>query len=345
MKGQLSTNKLEQVERQRRHLWTTAFTILVTLSLVVVVMSFWTDLIPDSLQDVTRFPGYRFIFLVLSLGFVVYAASREREFRAVTRQLLEQHQRNLDLRDALEAGRREAEQLQMADRVRADFVAAVTHELKTPLTSIMGYASILRKKGEALSPEERAEYTAVLENQGHRILKLIQDMLQKSRLDAEPAKLQRVPLPLAAIVRDLASSMGRSRDRVVHIEVPDHDLGLFGDPAAMEHVISNLIDNAFKYSPDGKPVAITIVEEESSVDIRVSDEGGGITEEDLPHIFDRYQQAANAHGGASVGLGLYIVKGLVDSHGGRVWAESVPGEGTTFIVSLPRRAGRDQDGI
>lgn len=345
MKKDETTSTLERIELERRHLWASAFTILVALSLVVVVMSFWTDLIPDSLQDVTRFPGYRFIFLVLALAFVTYAGSRERVFRSVTRHLLEEHQQNVVLRAALEAERAEAEQAQAADRMRADFIASITHELKTPLTSIMGYASILRKRGESLTAEERQEYTAVLENQGHRILQLIQDMLQKSRLDSEPAKLLRVPLPLGEIATNLAASMGKSRGRVVHVDVPVHDLGLFGDPAAMEHIVSNLIDNAFKYSPEGKPVSVSIVEEASSVDLRVTDEGGGIAAQDLPHIFDRFQQAPNAHGGASVGLGLYIVKGLVDGHGGSVWAESSPDGGTTFTVSLPRRSARDQDGI
>ncbi len=312
---------LEEIERQRRHLWTTAWITLVALSLVVVVMAFWTDVFPDTLQDALSFPGLRFVFLILAMGFIVYSVSVERHLRELTRNYVDARERTAALEDA--------------ERLRSDFVAGITHELKTPLTSLLGYATIVRKRGSALTDDQRTEYVGVMERQGQKILRLIEELLQASRVDAGLAKLQRVPVDLPEIAKAVAGEFATSRGREINVYAPASDLGLWGDPAALEHVVTNLIDNALKYSE--KSISVSVIDGDNEVLLSVADEGVGILAEDQPRIFDRFQQSANARGSASVGFGLYLVKSLVEAHGGRVVVDSEVGKGSTFSVAFPIR--------
>ena len=227
------------------------------------------------------------------------------------------------------------------DKLKTDFIATITHELKTPLTSLLGYASILRKRSADLPEDKRDEFFAIMARQGERILRLIEELLQSSRIEAGEAKLRREPLDLALIVKELESGFSSvSRDHELVFEVPDRDLGLYGDATAIEHVLTNLVENAIKYSPTSTTVRLSVEESDSEVLISVADQGQGIPAEDLPFIFERFRQAAGAsRARSSVGLGLYIVKSLVIAHGGRIWADSAEGAGTTFTIAMPRRAG------
>jgi signal transduction histidine kinase len=333
---------LEEIERQRKHLWTTAWIALVVISLVVVVMAYWSDVVPDGLHDALRFKGLRFVFLVLSVGFIVYAIGQERNLRALTRRLIAERERTTSLEMQIlaamadaEEQRTSAERLQAQDRQRADLVAGVTHELKTPLTSLLGYATILRKRGASLDEQQRDEYIGVMERQGQRILRLIEELLQSTRLDSGMGKMQRVSVDFSAICVRVADELATGRGRDVVVDAPKHDLGLWGDPAALEHVVTNLIDNALKYSEG--TVWVTVDGAETEVLLTVRDEGQGIADDEVAKIFDRFQQSSNAHGSASVGFGLYLVKNLVDAHGGRVSVDSELGKGSTFSVALPVR--------
>jgi signal transduction histidine kinase len=328
---------LDDIERQRKHLWATAFIALVVASLAVAVVSYWTEVFPSAVRRTMNFSALRFVFVALSVGFIAYAIERERKFRRVTRQLLEERERALELHQHLQLERNASERLAETDRMRADVVASITHQLKTPLTSLLGYATILRKRADTLPAEQRDEFMEVIEDQGNRILGMIENLLQSTRVEAGLSRLQRVPIDLSQILRAVAREMGTGRQRIVEVEVPDRDLGLFGDPAAMEHVVTNLLDNALKYSAPDTVVRATVFEGEAQVVLTVVDEGVGIPAEDLPNVFERFRQASNARGASSVGLGLYIVHSLVVALGGRVWVESEPGKGTTVTVALPRR--------
>jgi signal transduction histidine kinase len=328
---------LEDIERQRKHLWVTAFVALVVVSLAVSVVSYWTQIFPEGIRRTVNFSAMRFVFVALSVGFIAYAVERERRFRHLTRELMEQRDRALQLWASLERERSAAERLEASDRMRADVVASITHQLKTPLTSLLGYASILRKRAESLPLEQRDEFIAVIEEQGYRILGLIENLLQSTRVEAGLGRLQRVPVDLSGIVRAVAREMGTARQRTIETDLSPNELGLFADPAAMEHVVTNLLDNALKYSEPNTIVRADVFEGEGEVLLTVADEGMGIDPEELPHVFDRFRQTANARGHSSVGLGLYIVQSLVAAQGGRVWVESEQGKGTTFTVALPVR--------
>jgi signal transduction histidine kinase len=277
------------------------------------------------------------VFVALSVGFIAYAVERERRFRALTRELLHQRERAIELYARLEQERNASERLEASDRMRADVVASVTHQLKTPLTSLLGYATILRKRADTLPIEQRDEFIGVIEEQGYRILGLIENLLQSTRVEAGLGRLQRIPVDLSGIVRAVAREMGTGRQRTIDVELSPHELGLFGDPAAMEHIVTNLLDNALKYSEPDTVVRASVFEGDGEVLLTVADEGMGIAADELPQVFDRFSQASNARGHSSVGLGLYIVHSLVIAQGGRVWVESELGKGTTFTVALPVR--------
>jgi signal transduction histidine kinase len=303
---------------QRRANSVAAFVALSVVAMVLVALSYWTDVVPDDWHAAWSFIGWRFAFVIVTVGLVTYTIEREHSYRRFMSQLMYEHER-----------------LSQTDQARSDIVASLTHELKTPLTSLLGYASLLRTR--ALEEPQREQYLAVMEEQGQRILHLIEELLQSSRLEAGVGQLQRAPLDLARLVRAVCNELATARARSVAVEVPDGDLGLFGDPTAIEHVITNLVDNAFKYSDPSSVVRATVSERDVFVLFSVEDDGVGIEESEIPHIFERFRQTPNARGGGSVGLGLYIVKNLVEAHGGRVWAESVLGKGTKLNVALPRR--------
>jgi signal transduction histidine kinase len=229
------------------------------------------------------------------------------------------------------------------DRLKSDFVAMITHELKTPLTSLLGYGTILRKRADTLPREQREEFFAIMARQGERILRLIDELLQSSRIESAE-RLPREHVDMARILRDIGEELATARGRRVEVDAPDADLGVYGDPVSMEHVVTNLLDNALKYSPEDTPVRARIEEIESEVRVLVANEGEGIPADELPHIFERYRRARGAEAErGSVGLGLFIARNLVEAHGGRIWVESEPGRGATFIFALPRRredAGR-----
>ncbi|HLW17855.1 MAG TPA: ATP-binding protein [Actinomycetota bacterium] len=328
---------LEEIERQRKHLWVTAFIALVVVSLAVAVVSYWTQIFPEAIRRTVNFSAMRFVFVVLSVGFIAYAVERERRFRVLTRELLHQRERAIELYARLEQERNASERLEASDRMRADVVASVTHQLKTPLTSLLGYATILRKRADTLPLEQRDEFIGVIEEQGYRILGLIENLLQSTRVEAGLGRLQRIPVDLSGIVRTVSREMGTGRQRTIEVDVSPRELGLFGDPAAMEHIVTNLLDNALKYSEPDTVVRAAVFEGEGEVLLTVADEGMGIAADELPQVFDRFSQASNARGHSSVGLGLYIVHSLVIALGGRVWVDSELGKGTTFTVALPVR--------
>ncbi len=235
-----------------------------------------------------------------------------------------------------------AERLSQIDRAKSDFVAAVTHELKTPLTSLLGYASILRKRMDALPLDRREQFFEIMQRQGERILKLIGELLESSRMESGLAKMQRKPIDLAYILETVVTGMRPAAKRhTIEVRFPEQDPAMWGDPSALEHILTNLIDNAIKYSPAKTLIRVWVEVETSEISINVADEGRGIPAEDLPFIFERFRQGETVERSrSSVGLGLFIVRSLVEAQGGSVSATSEVGKGSTFTVAFPRRAER-----
>lgn len=240
----------------------------------------------------------------------------------------------------IDAERTKAAELQDLDRRRADFVATISHELRSPLGSIIGASRTLARRGTELPADAAEEFAGVIERQGDRLVTLIEELLLASRLEAGQNSLRRDPVVLADVIGEVvAGAHARpGGTRVRFAPAAPEGLTVTGDRDALTRVLTNLVDNALKYAPGDSPVTVSLSLSGGNAAVSVSDHGPGIAAEDLPHIFDRFRQVRSAPGGnskAGVGLGLYITANLVDGMGGRIWVRSEQGRGTSFTFSLP----------
>jgi two-component system sensor histidine kinase KdpD len=224
------------------------------------------------------------------------------------------------------------------DQKRRDFLATMTHDMKTPLTSILGYIKLLRGAHD-LSPEKVERFTEVVERQGRRLLSMIEQIIVATRLEEAAPTLSRQALDLRHIVEEeVAAFRGVLGGRDIKVRIPDDVPTAYGDPSAVEHIVANLLDNAVKYSPDGAGIQVEVEPAPGEVRVSITDSGPGIPEEDLTRIFERYHRATESEVGGSVGLGLFIVRNLTQAHGGRVWAENAPSGGARITFTLPLRS-------
>jgi two-component system phosphate regulon sensor histidine kinase PhoR len=227
--------------------------------------------------------------------------------------------------------------LRRLEAVRRDFVANVSHELKTPLTSISGYSETLLT--DQPDQETARRFLEIILANARRMQHLVDDLLDLSR--AESGRWQPAPTALdpGSVAREAWAALGaRATGRAVdlRVEVPE-GLVLFADPDAARQVLTNLLDNALRYTPEGGRIVVRAEPGNGGVALQVSDTGSGIAREHLPRIFERFYRAdpSRARSEGGTGLGLSIVRHLVESHGGRVTAESELGQGTTITCWFP----------
>ncbi len=233
-----------------------------------------------------------------------------------------------------------ARELRRNELLRKDFVSGVTHELKTPLAVIDGYARLLQEDAEQncdlLSPEERREYTSLLSQESQRLLHLCTNMLQVSRLDNNAAPDLRREYRLDEQLRRVLLFLEpRWSAKNISIEPELEEISFRGNEDLLEQVWSNLLDNALKFTPEGGRVQVKAESDGQNATVTVTDNGCGMDQEELDLVFDQFYQAEASHSGQGFGLGLYIVRRIVELHNGTVWAESAPGEGSSFSVMLP----------
>jgi two-component system, OmpR family, phosphate regulon sensor histidine kinase PhoR len=224
------------------------------------------------------------------------------------------------------------------ESMRRDFVANVSHELKTPLTSISGYAETLLS--DSLDPEMTRRFVETIAGNAKRMQRLVDDLLDLARLEAGRWQPEPEPIDVAAISRDAWEHLSeRSRAAAVEFRVeigPGADV-IDADSDAVRQILSNLMENSLRYTPAGGRITCRSVCVQDGIALSVSDTGSGIIPEHLPRIFERFYRSdpgrSREEGGT--GLGLAIVKHLVEAHGGRVWAESARGAGTTITCWFP----------
>jgi len=228
--------------------------------------------------------------------------------------------------------------LRHLENVRKEFVANVSHELRTPIASLSAAAEMLRRTGEL--PEAASELLMMIERNAERLRRLVEDLLDLSRIEARGLPLTLEPLAPSAIVQGLIDPLrarAEARRIALSITLPA-DLPLVrADRRALEQVLGNLLDNALKYASDGARVEMSGAALDGRVRLRVSDSGPGIEARHLPRLFERFYRvdAGRSRDLGGTGLGLSIVKHLVESMGGTVRVDSAVGRGTTFEVSLP----------
>ncbi len=224
-----------------------------------------------------------------------------------------------------------------AEELKSTFISIVSHELRTPVALIKGYASTLRRDDAKWDRAVVKDSLTVIEDEADRLSKLIDDLLDASRLQAGGFSLTKADVSLAVVAARVAERFSaQSAAHTIVTDFPEKFPLVLGDENRLEQVIINLVSNALKYAPKGE-IRITGSLRPSQVVICVSDEGPGIDPRDLPHIFDRFYRSSKAiKQTKGAGLGLYLARAIIEAHGGRIWADSKPGSGARICFSLPR---------
>lgn len=236
-------------------------------------------------------------------------------------------------------------QLKGLEVMRSEFVANVSHELRTPLTIIKGFAETLIDDEATLDPRARLRFTEKILNNAERLHVLVEDLLTLSRLESRPDQIEPIGQPIAPLLDEVAENYRPRLDSATQTLVVEVDEGIgtvLFDRYRIHQVLDNFIENVFRYAPDFTELRLVAVLEPGSGMVRCSviDDGPGIPEKDLPHLFERFYRVdkGRSRETGGTGLGLSIVKHIVQLHGGTVWAESRVGEGTTMSFRLPVQA-------
>lgn len=234
---------------------------------------------------------------------------------------------------------RDISQQKEMEQFQRDFVSIVSHQLRAPLTAIKGFAKTLVLKDEELDAPTRRQFLSTVNEQADRLARLVDDLLQVSRIDARRLRLEWTEIELDELLGDLISQFhSRWGSRRITLDLEPGLPPIRADRRKLDEILINLIDNAIKYSPPASPIRVAARASGEAVEIAVEDRGFGIAPEDAAQLFQKFQRittpATRDIGGT--GLGLFIVKGLVEAHGGGIWVESVPGAGSTFTFTVPR---------
>jgi two-component system NtrC family sensor kinase len=226
--------------------------------------------------------------------------------------------------------------LKQVDRVKSEFVNAVSHDLRSPLTSVLGYAELVSRVGSL--NEQQNEFLDRIRSSVQNITSLVDDLLDLSRIESG-FDIRREVLHLEKILDfalDTLEGQFKVKDLSVQLDVDEKLPEVRGNPVRLRQLLDNLIGNAAKYSPKGSTIGVSLHAEDNQVILRVADKGVGIPQSERERIFEKFYRASNVPkevGGT--GLGLAIVKSIVDTHQGRIWVESTKDKGSTFFVVLP----------
>lgn len=248
---------------------------------------------------------------------------------------IKMHERN-QFTDLVDQFNHMVKQLQQMEDMRQEFISNVSHEIQSPLTSIVGFAQALQHK--QLSEEQQQRYLTIIETESRRLSKLSDNLLKLTSLEAENHIVEKINYPLDQQLRTiiLASEPNWSQKKL-ELEIQLEKVTLFANDDLMSQVWTNLIHNSIKFTPDYGKLTIYLEKKEQQAVVTISDTGIGISDTDKPYIFERFYKAdqARVRSNGGSGLGLSIVKKIVDIHNGRIMVQSEIGKGTTFIIKLP----------
>jgi signal transduction histidine kinase len=231
-----------------------------------------------------------------------------------------------------------AQALSEANRLKAELISTLAHEMRTPLTSIKGYSTALLMEEVTFDPETQREFLQFIDEECDVLQTLIHDLLESSIIDAGLLRLEPQPVQLPRLAKNVTDDIARRTE--IHrflLDFPEHFPIVDADPDRIVQVLRNLLDNAVKYSPEGGLIVVRGEVREDEAVVSVADQGVGLTPEHLNRLFEKFFRAKSPLGRHVVGsgLGLPISRTIVESHGGRIWAESQVGEGTTLFFALP----------
>jgi signal transduction histidine kinase len=239
---------------------------------------------------------------------------------------------------AYEAERSTVEELRRLSALRADFVSLVSHELRAPMASVVGSAQTLQQRWRELSPDQRESFLALIGSETERLATLVGDVLDTSRIEAGTFSYRFEDVDVAGLVRESVANVALAQDEVeVDAEVREELPHIRGDRDRLRQVLTNLIDNAVKYSPAGERVRVSAYRENSVVRVDVADRGPGVPTEQQRLIFEKFGRASTpgSPGKPGTGLGLFIARSIAEAHGGSLEVHSAPAQGATFTLTLP----------
>ena len=223
----------------------------------------------------------------------------------------------------------------------AEMISKIAHELRSPLTSVKGFSSTLLRRWDRFTDEQRLQFIETIHADAERMGRIVAEVLDLARLETGRLELHPVAIDVADIAKR-AIDGHRGLPGVDRVDVKiDEGLTAWADPERIGHVIGNLVENAVKFSDSG-PIEVSGRRTNGTVEVVVRDHGVGIDQERLPRIFSGPAPTAQRAGPSGTGLGLYLTKKLVEAHGGSIVVESQPNAGSTFTVSLPAEAPRDE---
>ena len=224
------------------------------------------------------------------------------------------------------------------DRMKNQLLSIVSHELRTPLAAIKGFTTTLLRDDVRWDDATQRDFLKIIEEETDRLGELIDNLLDMSQIEAGALRVEKEPLQLRTIIREAKDRAARRTEAHWFVmDLPAELPRVWADPRRVRQVLNNLLENAIKYSPSGGQITITCEVEGDHVVVGVADQGKGIPPEYLVKIFERFFQvdAASTRKTGGSGLGLSIAKGIIEAQGGKIWAESQPGQGTVFRFTLP----------
>jgi two-component system sensor histidine kinase KdpD len=228
----------------------------------------------------------------------------------------------------------ELQDLKRQMQLQEDFVSTISHELRTPLGFIKGYSTSLLRQDTSWDEETQKEFLTIIDEETDRLSLLIENVLESARLQSKTLQLRFQPLRLDGVLRDVILRIrARHRDLDVNANL-DSVPPIVGDSVRLAQVFENLFTNAIKYAP-GSPIDILLNQMGNRIVVSFIDHGPGIPKDALPLIFERFYRVRGEKTVTGTGLGLYICKQIIQAHRGKIWAESTPGHGTTFLIELP----------
>ncbi|HEX9332892.1 MAG TPA: ATP-binding protein [Anaerolineales bacterium] len=235
--------------------------------------------------------------------------------------------------------REELQVLKRQMQLQEDFVSTISHELRTPLGFIKGYSTSLLREDTSWDDETQKEFLTIIDEEADRLSLLIENVLESARLQSKTLPLRFQPIRLDAVLRDVILRLrARHKDLDVSMQF-DTVPSIYGDGVRLAQVFDNLFTNAIKYAP-GSPIVVLLNRVDQDAVISFIDHGPGIPKESLPLIFERFYRVRGEKTVTGTGLGLYICKQIIQAHRGKIWAESTPGQGTTFFIELPINSSR-----
>lgn len=268
-------------------------------------------------------------------GAAEFSAADDRLLSAVAAQVGLAVERRRLRRDATEA-----EILRRTDDLKSALLNAVSHDLRTPLASIMASAGGLLQEDVSWSEQERREFALAIEQESRRLNQLVGNLLDLSRIEAGSLQLEEGWYDLSVLVDEVLGRLRPlTRQHRIVVQIPEELGPVPLGYVEIDQVLSNLIENATKYTPPGTEIRVSATKEADEVRVEVSDRGPGIPPAALPHLFEPFYRVSRGQSQPKgTGVGLAVARGLVEAHGGRIWAENRPGGGARFIFTLPTEA-------